>query len=99
MERGTVCILVLNYNYMDQNNISKPFGLFKISFENVETGAVGYFFINGIDEILSQSIFSKQIRIHDGNTEENSSLKGIILKKMILKQLNQHKKTALQTNV
>ena len=65
---------------MEPNNSNKRFDLFKVSFENVKTGAIGYFFVNGIDEILSQPIFSKHIQIESGKESRTSSLKEEVLK-------------------
>ena len=66
---------------MGSNN--KPAGLpdvFKVSFENTRTGSVGYFFVNGIVEILSQPIFSKSIQIENGKESRTSSIREEILK-------------------
>ena len=54
--------------------------LFKITFENIETGKTGFFFINGIDDILSADIFNCQIK--DAKTGEEFTIKSSILRQL-----------------
>ena len=58
----------------------KPQPLFKVSFENVNTAKVGYFYINGIDEILSSDVFNRTIR--DAKSGEEYTIKKSILRQL-----------------
>jgi hypothetical protein len=54
--------------------------LFKISFENINTGRIGFFFINGIDEILSHENFNTKIK--DAKSGEEYTIKSSILRQL-----------------
>lgn len=57
--------------------------VFKVTFENTNTGKKSHFFVNGIDGILSDPHFTRKIRIESkGETNETT------LRDQILKDLN-----------
>lgn len=59
--------------------------LFKVSFENIETGATGFLFTNGIDKFLSSKYCNTKIK-------DVKSDKEFTIKSSILEQLEKPKK-------
>ena len=53
---------------------------FKITLENIETGSVANFFINGIDDFLSQDFFNRKIR--DAKTGKEFTIKSSIIEQL-----------------